>query len=322
VPFVRAGASTGIALMEKFIRALVGGLGLNRPARRLWCEIQARKRGMNIQADATGFGIRRGQDEIRIRREHEIYLNDMIVFFDYYFSAVVPEGEGTLRVVDYSKPRVHRLRHSQVEFEFPALPESDESTEMYMRALQPRPGEVILDLGAYAGGSTYFFAKAVGDGGRVAAFEPDEKSLPFLRANMSRHALANVAVFDCGIWSENTTLSFQAEGNMGSSVASILKRDSNVQQIRVVTLDEAARLAGGRPVSCIKMDIEGAEVAVLRSAQEFFRAHRPRLVIEPHKIEGQMNTEEVLEILRGYGYRAEVLSQGSQDWPLVSAWPG
>lgn len=276
---------------------------------------------MSVNSEAEGFRVRRGNDEIRIGRSHEVYLNDMIVFFDYYFGAVVPEQNGSARVADYSNPKLHRLRHSAVEFEFPALPESDESTQMYLDALQPKPGEVVFDLGAYAGGSTYFFAKAVGPEGLVVAFEPDPASLQYLRTNVSRHALANVMIFDCGIWSENTTLSFQSEGNMGSSVASILKRDSNVRQTRVVTLDEAARLAGGRPVSCIKMDIEGAEVAVLRSATDFLRANRPRLIIEPHAIDGEMTTGEITEILQGCGYRVEVLSQGSQDWPLVSARP-
>ncbi len=304
--------------MEQVFRAL-RKLGLMNLARRSWCTFHSRKRGMKLFFRPRVIEVRRGQDEIWIGRDHEVYLNDAITFFDYYFSAVVPEEQHGRRIADYSQPRVHRLRRSLVEFEFPSLPESDESTETYLATLQLQEGETVFDLGAYAGGSTYFFSKAVGSKGMVAAFEPDPVNQQFLRANVQRHGLANVIISDCGIWSENTTLAFQSEGNMGSSVSAVLKRNSNVRQTQVITLDEASRLLGDRCVSCIKMDIEGAEVEVLQGAGEFLRRHRSRLVIEPHRIEGQMTTEKVTEILRGFGYHVELLSQGSQNWPLIAA---
>ena len=309
------------ACLETFARALLRKLGLIALARRGWSEFSSRRRGMRLSYLPEAIHIIRGQDEIRISRGHEVYAHHITIFFDYYFSAVVPEEAAGRRIVDYSKPKVQRLRRSLIEFEFPSLPESDESTEMYLAALKLKEGEVVFDLGAYAGASAYFFAKAVGASGLVAAFEPDTTTLAFLRSNVQRHSLSNVKIFDCGIWSENTTLAFQAEGNMGSSVSTILKRDSNLRETRVVTLEEAARLSGGRPVACIKMDIEGAEVEVLRSARDFLRAHRPRLVIEPHQVEGRMTTAAVRELLQGLDYNVEILSQGSQNWPLISATP-
>ena len=291
-------------------------------ARRVYTELSARKHGIRLSRQADSIHVRRGNDEIRVGRDHEVYTHDMVVFFDYYFSAVVPEPDGARRVADYSKPKVHRLSKSGVELEFPSLPESDESTNMYLDALKVKAGEVVFDLGAYAGGSTYFFSRLVGPTGLAAAFEPDPTTLRFLRSNVQRHALENVQIFDCGIWSENTTLSFQSEGNMGSSVSTILQRDTNLQQTRVITLDEAARLVGDRRIDCIKMDIEGAEVEVLKSAGDFMRRNRPRIVIEPHRVNGTMTTDEISQILRALGYHVEVLSQGSQDWPLVSGQPG
>ena len=314
-------SGTRILSVEKFVRALLRKLGLIHLARRVWSTIASRRRGIRLTFEGDRIRVRRGREEIHLAPAHEVYTYDMVVFFDYYFSAVTPEERNGTRVADYSRPKVHRLRRSLVELEFPSLPESDESTEMYLGALQPKEGEVVLDLGAYAGGSTYFFSKAVGPNGCVLAFEPDITSLQFLRANIARHALANVEVFDCGVWSENTTLAFQAEGSMGSSVSALLKRDSNLRETRVITLSEAAKLANGRRIDCIKMDIEGAEVEVLKSAGSFFREHRPRLVIEPHKLDGRMSTDDVSRILQGYGYEVEVLSQGSQEWPLVRAWP-
>ncbi|MEP6811283.1 MAG: FkbM family methyltransferase [Chthoniobacterales bacterium] len=306
--------------MRAYLWTVLRRLGLLEQARRSWCAVLARAKGISVVRDAQAIRIRRKQDEIRIASSHGVYLGDMINFFDYYFSAVVPEEQGGYRVADYSQPKVHRLSGSQVAFEFPSLPESDESTEAYLTALQPKAGEVVLDLGSYAGASTYFFSKAVGPEGIVAAFEPDPTSRVSLERNVREHSLANVKIFPLGIWSEAKTMAFQSEGNMGSSVSEIVKRSSNTREVEMITLEEAARLAGASSVACVKMDIEGAEVAVLQAAGDFLQRHRPRLVIEPHLVEGRMSTEPIMAILRRAGYRVDVISQG-KDWPLISATP-
>jgi FkbM family methyltransferase len=224
-------------------------------------------------------------------------------------------------VVDYSRPALQKLARSGVEFEFPSLPESDESTEIYLSYLAVKPGDAVLDLGAYAGASAYFFAKAAGTDGIVVAFEPDEINFQYLKANIARHHLTTVRPVEKGVWSETTSLQFQAEGNLGSSAATISGRKSNVKWVPVLSLEAAAQLTEGKRVAAIKMDIEGAEVAVLKQAGGFLRQHRPRLVIEPHSVDGKMVTEEVCQILQSYGYVTERLSQGSQNWPLIAARP-
>ena len=258
--------------------------------------------------------------EIRIGLGHEVYTGDMVNHFDYYHSAIVPQAVNNRLVVDYSRPGVHKLRRSGVEFEFPSLPEPDESTDVYMETLALKPGEVVFDLGAYAGASSYFLAKAVGPEGLVAAFEPDEINYLSCSANIDRHALKNVRLFKKGVWSETTTLAFQAEGNMGSAASSIIGRASNLKMVEVVSLEDVLTLIGKSKVAAIKMDIEGAELAVLRGAENFLRQQRPRLVIEPHWMDGKLNTAQVCELLRSYGYSVKIVSeQGSQNWPLVVA---
>ncbi len=272
------------------------------------------------------IAVRRDNREIRIRPSHDAYIWDMANFFDYHHSAVLPRMENGIAVVDYSFPQLHRLTRSGLEFEFPSLAEADESADSYVAALKLKPGDVVLDLGAYAGASSYFLAKAVGPTGLVVAFEPDEATFKFLQANVARHHLVNVRAMNQGIWSETTTIPFQSEGSLGSSIAALLGRDSNVKTISVLTLEDAASLAGDRPVAAIKMDIEGAELAVLKEAGEFFRKHRPTLVVEVHFIDGRQPIEEVCEMLRSYDYSVNLPSQGTGDdglaiGGLIAAWP-
>ena len=147
---------------------------------------QARNLGMVLEFGDSQIVVRKRNREIRINPKHEIYLADMTNFFDYYFGAVFPSSANGVEFVDYSRPALHRLKRSGVEFEFPSLPESDESTEVYMTALKLTPGDVVLDFGAYAGASAYFLAKAVGPDGTVLSFEPDETNFRYLQANIAQ----------------------------------------------------------------------------------------------------------------------------------------
>jgi FkbM family methyltransferase len=281
----------------------------------------AKREGMDLAYHDAYISLRRKNDELRINPAHEIYLYDAItVFFDHYHSAVVPHQENGIAVADYSRPAIHRLAHSGVEFEFPSMPESDDSNEIYRDNIDLKPGDLVFDLGAYAGASTYFLAQAVGADGLVAAFEPDEINFSCLQRNVARHGLSNVKTFPMGIWSETTTLAFEAEGNMGSAPSEVLGRASNTKMVSVVSLEDAAALCGSKRVAAIKMDIEGAELPVLRRGGDFLRSHRPTLVIEPHRVTaGHMNTDEISEILCSYGYDIQLLSQGVQGWPLIVA---
>ncbi len=285
----------------------------------------AAKHGLEIEFSGEAIRVRRGLEAIRLSVDHAVYAWDMIHYFDYYFHAVVPQADGRSghgQEVDYSRSRKQRLLQSGVEFEFPSLPESDESTQIYLEHLQLRAGDVVLDLGAYAGSSTYFFAHRVGGQGLVAAFEPDRTNFGCLQRNIAQHRLTNVKPFCKGVWGSTTTLAFQAEGSMGSSVASLLCRSSNVVTVEVVTLEDAARLAGVNAVHAVKMDIEGAELEVLRNCGDFLRRHRPRMVIEPHVVDGKMCTQPLRSLLESYGLRTRLVGQGSiSDWPLVVAEP-
>ena len=174
----------------------------------------AAKLGIKVIPSREVIDVCRGKDTIRISTSHEIYTHDMVKYFDYYFRAVSPDLKSDQRIVDYSYPRLHCLQPSGVELEFPSLPESDETTEVYLKALDLQPGDCMLDLGAYAGASAYFFSKAVGPDGLVIAFEPDQKTFPYLLGNIKRHQLINVNPVAKGVWKETTTLRFSSEGNL------------------------------------------------------------------------------------------------------------
>ena len=309
--------------MKERLRIFLESLGRLVSKQLAVCQIRAWKLGLSLEFRDSQIVVRKDSREIRISAMHEIYLWDMINYFDYYHDAVFPSTANCVEFVDYSQPALHRLKRSGVEFEFPSLPESDESTDAYVAALELVPGDAVLDFGAYAGASAYFLSRAVGPEGLVLSFEPDETNFRYLQANIARHDLRNVQPIDKGVWSKTTSLEFQAEGNMGSSVVSVLGRNTNVKVVNVLSINDAAGLAdkGRVRIAAVKMDIEGAEVEVLKSAGDFLHRNKPNLVIEPHVVDGRMCTEEICQLLGSYGYSVQMLSQGIHNWQLISAKP-
>jgi FkbM family methyltransferase len=304
--------------MMLFLRKLLMQAGLLNFARRIYGFLN----GVKISFSGENIHIRKDSREIRTHQS--IYVTDLVRFFDSYYSAVVPVEENGVQFVDYTGPRLHRLKRSGVELEFPSLAESEDAVADYLAALDLKPGDVVFDLGAYAGATTYFFSKAVGPTGLVLALEPDKSSFQFLDRNVRRHHLENVKCLATGIWSETTTLKFSSSGTLASAVSTNGKAAGTLVEISVVTLNDLLAMAGGRPVAGIKMDIEGAELDVLRSesAKSFFARQRPRIIIEPHLVDGKFATDEVCQLLRSYNYEISFFQQGLNGvWPLVAGKP-
>ena len=79
-------------------------------------------------------------------------------------------------------------------------------------------------------------------------------------------------------------------------------------KVPTTTLEAFCSEQGLDRIDFIKIDIEGAEVQVLESSQHLLSQFRPRMMIEPHLIEGQMTTDRCCAILKGNRVRDAPLS--------------
>lgn len=297
---------------------------VGRWRQRAFLENLARQKGCRLRSEGSFVAVRRDEREIRISRPNLVYALDLINSFEYYFGAVEPRKEpGGLLVADFSRPARHVMRHDGVPFWFPELPEPLATTEAYLGKAALQPGQTVLDLGAYAGGASYHFSKAVGAAGRVYAFEPDPVSFECLLRNIELHRLANVVPINVGIWSSSGRAVFQSEGSMGSAMVEASNRESaNRVEVEVVSLSDFCAREGLARVDFVKMDIEGSEAPVLAAAEGFLLQYRPRIIIEPHPVRGVLSDVEVAQILRAGGYEVEEVAQPGVELQLLFARPG
>lgn len=174
------------------------------------------------------------------------------------------------------------------------------------------PGNVVFDVGAHIGTYTIIAAKGVGPGGRVIAYEPHD----YTRMHLERHLHWNnvksqTVVCDvcCGAedgCAELYFLSGRAEGCTGVvPIEGFQKR-----AVRVVKLDSEVVRLGVAP-DILKIDVEGAELDVLRGAEETLRRARPVIVLSMHPralMSRSESSDQILDWLRQHGYAPEVIA--------------
>lgn len=176
-----------------------------------------------------------------------------------------------------------------------------------------RPGSTFVDVGANWGYYTLLAARRVGPAGRVIAVEPDPRMFAVLDANVRRNGFdwvtaSRVAALDQP--GEATLLGFdETAGNFGTSTVGGADDRHDVPRYRVATAPLDAILAEARvdTVHVMKVDVEGAEVAVLRGlAQHLARASVDRLLLELHPTllaAAGYRVEDATALLHQYGYR-------------------
>jgi hypothetical protein len=108
---------------------------------------------------------------------------------------------------------------------------------------------------------------------------------------------------------------------MGSGISQVQGRAANLFSVSVISLDDLCAQYEISAIDYIKMDIEGAEVEVLKASGDLLRKYQPRLIIEPHVVGTRLVTDDLCEMLAGYGYSTEVLAQADLPLPLIYAYP-
>jgi FkbM family methyltransferase len=145
------------------------------------------------------------------------------------------------------------------------------------------PAPLIIDAGAHVGLATLFF-KTRYPHSRIIAVEPHPENVRHLDHNIWFNKLTNLTVVEAALGSHpgETDLYFDNSGDHWFSAAGFTRgawdhsQTSAAVRVPVIPLD--ALIA--EPVDLLKMDIEGAEVDVLRASKKLHLINN--LIIELH----------------------------------------
>jgi len=173
-------------------------------------------------------------------------------------------------------------------------------------------GGTFVDVGAHIGYYTLKAAPVVGPAGHVIAVEPNPDTVRKLRGNVqaSQASVVSVQPVACSDAEGSLELFAAPDSNTGETSLSRANASSTgavvrSYKVRARPLDDIIRDAGVSRVDAVKIDVEGAELLVLKGAQQTLAKYRPTVIVE--LIDRQLkamgtNTAEVTELMRAHGY--------------------
>jgi FkbM family methyltransferase len=173
-------------------------------------------------------------------------------------------------------------------------------------------GEVFFDVGANVGYYTVLGSRLVGENGLVVAFEPVARNLAHLYNHVALNKLENVSIIPAACSDEISLAAFSTGPNNAMGHLTDGNNETpgkNLMLVPTVTLDAVAERLGVVP-QVLKIDVEGAELSVLRGASSKILPAKPRIFLSLHS---ETLRTDCLEYLRKFGYEFEPLGEDKND---------
>jgi FkbM family methyltransferase len=172
----------------------------------------------------------------------------------------------------------------------------------------------MLDIGANVGFYSLAAAAASGGEARIVAFEPTPDVAAMLRASVALNGFCAIDVHQVALGAA------PGELILASGPDSALNRivsGGEGMPVEIRTLDAVAQSEGLEGVDFVKLDVEGAEAAVLEGARRFFARESPLVMFEV--VDGSSLRMEAARLFEEAGYR---LFELAVDPPLLVPFAG
>lgn len=166
------------------------------------------------------------------------------------------------------------------------------------------PGDGFLDIGANKGEFAIHAALAVGEEGRVVAFEPEPENCTWIRRSLEQSGVPNVTLEQSAVGAEDGSAELFLGDKSGwhSLVGSGSEAGRKSITVQVRQLDAYLHEHPIANLKAIKIDVEGFEKEVLVGAGETLSRHDDLvLFVDIHPGFG-VRHEEIYGILRGHGF--------------------
>lgn len=180
--------------------------------------------------------------------------------------------------------------------------------------------DVIYDVGANIG-RTSLTALLCPNVKQVVLIEANHEALAIAADNLIRNQLSSRARFVYGFASDRPseevdfwTIGSGAAGSMFAGHAVSAARLGLVRRVPTITIDNVVAATNVIP-TFVKVDVEGAEVRVLRGATTLAKQHHVRFLVEMHsapELSMHENARDMLAWAESVGYAAWYLAEATR----------
>lgn len=166
------------------------------------------------------------------------------------------------------------------------LGETNPLETMLVRSILKK-GDVFVDVGAHIGWYALSAADIIGNNGKVIAFEPNPSCITELIKNIDLNKYKNVVLEKIALSDKEEIAEFWVGDDMGGSLVKenterLTVDGSTVKKIKIRTrtFDSYIKKYNNIKIKLIKIDVEGAEIQVLKGSERYLKKYNPDILIE------------------------------------------
>ena len=200
--------------------------------------------------------------------------------------------------------------------------------EEIIEKFQPINGEIVVDVGAHYGRYTLIAANCIGSKGKVIAIEADPKNFDMLNENIKLNKFENIKTLNYAASSNKSKVKLSIpEKKAGHTIySSIIPGRSPTEKFIEVNANTLDNLLAENGISLerikwIKIDVEGAELEVLKGATDVLSKSKDiALLIEIHNLgDGKNFYEPIMDLLKKYNFKTEfeIVHEGGERHVVV-----
>jgi len=229
-------------------------------------------------------------------KRNKIFSEKKIDFSDYISRFI---GSNTLIEFDVSKYGYRSYCRPFNSFHDLIIMTTHEADMLQL--FRPQDGDIVVDVGSYIGKYTLTSSNRVGIKGKVVAIEGDKFYFEILNKNLKLNKTTNVTALNCMVFSKEGSITM--EELLGRDLDNLEKMQYAKTRFNVNTLDNLLiKQCGINEVNWIKIDVEGAELEVLKGAHNILtNSKRIKLQIEIHGVSHLY--KPIAEFLHRYNFK-------------------
>ena len=173
--------------------------------------------------------------------------------------------------------------------------------EDILEQFSPKEGNTFVDIGAAFGFYTIVGSRKVGRTGKVISIEPHPDIFDMLNRNIKFNQLTNVVTLE-----NSYVSSMETKVKLYSNYSILPERDrkgnKKFVEVNANALDSLLQQSGinAGDVNWVKIDVEGAEIDVLRGATNVLSKGKDIALLI--KVHGHENYEPLLKLLDSYDF--------------------
>ena len=146
-----------------------------------------------------------------------------------------------------------------------------------------KAGDVFYDIGANVGFFSIIAAKLVGETGKIYAFEPGRENAMSIAHNAALNNFDSIEVIEKAVSDtsgEGQLLLAKYSGGHALATADAPPDLAGEVTVELVSIDDLVAQNKIAPPNFVKVDVEGAELDVLKGMTQTIKTYRPKVIYE------------------------------------------